>query len=231
MASIQKTFQIPTTNLVFTPKGYRSSRKYPLLVALHGMGMTAAEFAEMLEPLKNLPVIVLVPDGVYPYEIRTGPHREIGRAWYQYTGDEKAFVDSMERSGRHLKALIRKIRDAYPVDTDRIALMGFSQGGYFAGYYGIRHSKSLAGLIVIGARVKDEVLPKELARSKGLPVLLLHGRKDRAVPLRIAERSHRAVQSALGDTVTLKTYPCGHTLTAEQLRDAGEWLRAVFRLK
>jgi predicted esterase len=84
---------------------------------------------------------------------------------------------------------------------------------------------------VVGARVKHEVLERELARTNDLKVLLLHGRKDRAVPLRVAERSHRFVQAALGTpAVTLKTYPCGHTLTVEQLSDAGGWLREVFRI-
>ncbi|MEN8152211.1 MAG: dienelactone hydrolase family protein [Planctomycetota bacterium] len=230
MDSIDKSFQIRTKNLVLLPKGYRSSRTYPLLVALHGMGMTAKEFAEILEPLRSLPLIVLVPEGVYPFEIRLGREMAIGRAWYLYTGDDSEFVESMEKSGRHVTTLIKRTLAEYPVDNERVAMLGFSQGGYFAGYYGIRHAAYLAGLVVIGARVKDEVLPRELPRAYGLPVLLMHGKKDRAVPLRLARASHHAVQEAVGETAELRTYDCGHTVTAEQLRDARTWLKKTLGL-
>jgi len=230
MGTIEKTFQIRTNNLVLLPKGYRSSGSYPMLVALHGMGMTAEEFADILEPLRSLPIILLVPEGVYPFEIRRASRMEIGRAWYLYTGDDDEFIDSMERSGRHLKVLIKKTLAEYAVDNERVAVLGFSQGGYFAGYFGIRNAAYLAGLVVIGARVKDEVLTRELPRAHGLPVLLMHGRKDRAVPLRMAEQSHRAVQDAVGETSELRTYNCGHAVTTEQLRDARAWLKKTLGL-
>lgn len=230
MESIQKSFQIRTENLVLLPKGYRESRTYPLLVALHGMGMSAEEFAEILAPLRKLPIVILVPEGVYPFEIRTGGELRIGRAWYLYTGDEDEFLASMEKSGRHLKTLIRNTLAEYPIDNERVAMLGFSQGGYFAGYFGIRNAAYLAGLVVIGARVKDEVLERELPRAYGLPVLLMHGRKDRAVPLRLAEASHDAVQEAVGETAELRTYDCGHSVTTEQLRDARAWLKKTLGL-
>jgi phospholipase/carboxylesterase len=230
MDSIEKSFQIRTKNLVLLPKGYRESRSYPLLVALHGMGMSAEEFAEIIAPLRSLPIVVLVPEGVYPFEIRHGQEMRIGHAWYLYTGDEDEFVESMERSGRHLKTLIKRTLASYPVDNERVAVLGFSQGGYFAGYFGIRNAAYLAGLVVIGARVKDEVLPRELQRAYGLPVLLMHGRKDRAVPLSMAEASHDAVREAVGETAELRTYDCGHTVTTEQLRDARAWLKKTLGL-
>lgn len=230
MGTIDKAFQIRTNNLVLLPKGYRSSRSYPMLVALHGMGMTAQEFAKILEPLRSLPIILLVPEGVYPFEIRRGSRMEIGRAWYLYTGDDDEFVESMDRSGRHLKTIIKKTLAEYSVDNERVALLGFSQGGYFAGYFGIKSAAYLAGLVVIGARVKDEVLARELPRARGLPVLLMHGRKDRAVPLRTAERSHRAVQDAVGESAELRTYACGHSVTPEQLRDARAWLKTTLEI-
>jgi len=231
MGTIEKAFQIRTNNLVLLPKDYQSSRSYPMLVALHGMGMTPEEFAQILEPLRSLPILLLVPEGVYPFEIRRGTHMEIGHAWYLYTGNDDEFVESMERSGRHLKALIKKTLAEYSVDTERIAVLGFSQGGYFAGYFGIRNAAYLAALVVIGARVKDEVLTRELPRAHGLPVLMMHGRRDRAVPLRTVERSHLAVKEAIGETVELRTYSCGHSVTTEQLRDARAWLKVTLELE
>lgn len=225
---IDKGFSVETENLLFFPKGYDGSRKWPLVVALHGMGMTAPEFAGLVASLRKLPCLLFVPEGVYPFEIRTGQQMRIGRAWYLYTGDEEAFVRSMDRTGRHLNSLLTRLGKEYPVDADRVFLLGFSQGGYFAGYHAIRHAKRFRGAVVIGARVKHEVLGKELARAKDLELLLLHGKKDRAVPFALAERSHAAVADA-GLSVELRDYDSGHSITKEELADAKRWLRKRLR--
>jgi len=230
MKTIKKGFQVETRNLLFLPKGYRSDRKYPMVTALHGMGMNADEFAELLAPLQDLPIILFVPEGVHPFEIRAGGRMRIGRAWYLYTGDETEFVQSMSSSGRHLRTLVDRVIAEHRVDPERRVLLGFSQGGYFAGYLGVKNSSRITGLVVMAARVKDEVLEKELARASGLQVLLVHGKKDRAVPFSAAKKSMAALEDA-GLDVELKAYDCGHHVTAEQVRDVAVWLKQVFGLR
>ena len=236
----RKHFSVPTDNLLLVPKGYRKDRRYPLVTALHGMGMNAEEFARLLAPVAELPLLLSVPEGVYPFEIRTGDSMRIGRAWYLYTGDQREFVESMRVSGRHLCALDARIEKVHRVDPDRRVLLGFSQGGYFAGYHGIRTASlrrgslrkgsRLRGLVVVGARVKTEVLGPRLRRAKGLSVLLSHGRKDRAVPFTAAEESRDALTAA-GLEVDLREYPGGHHFTTDQVLDAKEWLRKLFGLR
>ena len=136
----------------------------------------------------------------------------------------------MKSGGRHLRTLVDRVIDVYPVYPARRVLLGFSQGGYFAGYLGIRDAHRISGLVVMGARIKDEVLERELKRVKDLSVLLLHGKKDRAVPFRAAESSRKSVEDA-GIDVELRSYDCGHHVTAEQLRDVKAWLKKVFALK
>lgn len=223
--TIRKSFSVETENLLSFPKHYDESRTWPLVVALHGMGMTAPEFAGLLAPLRSLPTLLFVPEGVHPYEIRSGEQRRIGRAWYLYTGDDDAFVRSMEKSGRHLEALVARVGKSHPVDRSKVFLLGFSQGGYFAGYWAVRHSRRFCGAVVVGARVKDEVLERQMRRPGDLKLLLLHGRKDRAVPFAYAERSFAALESA-GFEVTLKAYEQGHILSPDQLRDARAWLKS-----
>ncbi len=203
--TIKKGFQVETRNLLILPRGYRSDRTYPLVTALHGMGMNAEEFAELLAPLTELPIILFVPEGVHPFEIRAGGQMRIGRAWYLYTGDEAEFVQSMKASGRHLRTLVDRVIAEVQVDPDRRVLLGFSQGGYCAGYLGIQHAARLAGLLV-------------------------HGRKDRAVPFKAAKQSEAALQAA-GLDVELRSYDCGHHVTAEQIRDVKAWLKKLFRLR
>ncbi|MHC4471750.1 MAG: alpha/beta hydrolase [Planctomycetota bacterium] len=228
--TVKKGFQVETRNLLFLPKGYRSTRSYPLVVALHGMGMNADEFAEFLEPLRSLPILLFVPEGVYPFEIHTGERIDIGRAWYLYTGNDQEFVSSMVATGRHVLTLIDRVEKEHAVDPGRRVLLGFSQGGYFAGYLGVREAARFKGLVVMGARVKDEVLQKQLKRAKDLSVFLLHGRKDRSVPFQFAERSREALEGA-GLDVRLKAYDSGHYVTNEEVRDVRTWLKKLLSLR
>ena len=82
----------------------------------------------------------------------------------------------------------------------------------------------------MSARVKVEVLERELSRASDLSVFLLHGRKDRAVPYRFSERSLRALAAA-GFEVRHKAYDCGHHVTPEQVRDVRTWLRELLGLR
>ncbi|MCU0725954.1 MAG: hypothetical protein MUE73_09230 [Planctomycetes bacterium] len=220
---IAKDFRVGTQNLLFLPKGYRKGRKWPLVVALHGMGMSAEEFANLLSPLRSLPAILFVPEGVYPFEIKVAGQTGLGRAWYLYAGDRGAFVESMERTGRHLRALAGRITREYPVDRNRRVLLGFSQGGYLAAYEGLRDAAHWRGLAIIAARVEDELLGDALRKASGLSVLLQHGLKDRAVPFSKAEKSRDALLQA-GIEVKFRPYDSGHHLTAEQTRDLRDWL-------
>lgn len=221
--TIRRRFSVETENLLLAPADLPPGRPAPLLVALHGMGMTAPEFAELLDPLvRALPARVLVPDGVLPYEIRSGERIRIGRAWYLYTGDEAAFLRSMESSGRHLDALIRDVVREHPADPG-VFLLGYSQGGYFAGYWGIRRAARFAGLVVMGARVKHESLAGRLRLARRLPVLVVHGRRDRAVPFARAMESRDALAAA-GVPVEFVAHEAGHALTPEALAPAAAWL-------
>jgi predicted esterase len=225
---IHKDFKVETRNLLFLPPGYRENRKWPLVVALHGMGMSAEEFANVLSPVRELPAFVFVPEGIYPFEIKVAGQMSLGRAWYLYYGDREAFVDSMAKAGRHLKALIDRLAKDYPIDRKRRALLGFSQGGYLAGYEGIRDAASWRGLVIIAARVEDELLGDSLKKAKKLSVLLMHGLKDRAVPFSKAEQSRDALLRA-GIEVKFRPYDSGHHIIAEQTRDVRDWLADLLK--
>jgi predicted esterase len=223
-AVIRKDFRVATENLLLLPKGYAKRKKWPLIVALHGMGMSADEFARMLRPLRDLPAILFVPEGVFPFEIKVAGQMTIGRAWYLYAGDKKTFVESMSVTGRHLRALVDRVGRECHVDPARRILFGFSQGGYLAGYEGIRDARRWRGLAILGARIESELLGDALGRAKRLSVLLMHGLKDRAVPFGKAEESRAALLRA-GLDVKLRPYESGHHLTTEHARDLRDWIR------
>lgn len=189
-----------------------------LVVALHGMGQSAASFAKDALPCAPARSAVLLPQGPLPYEIRSGdgPPRQ-GNAWYVYTGESEGFLRSMERTEAWLLGVVGAEVARAGFDPRRTALLGFSQGGYLAGFVGVRHAARFRALVVAGGRIKDEVLAEAApaAARAGLRVLDVHGEHDPSVgpgPCRAsAERL-----AAAGVPVEFRTYDCGHKV----LRDA-----------
>ena len=144
----------------------------PLLVALHGQGMSADRFLRILLPLDKGPLRLVIPEGMYPYEIRREDRIVIGYSWYLYRGDQAEFRAHLARSEEHLRSLLDEIEARHPVDRKRSVLLGFSQGGYLAGFVGLRHRDRFGGLVIASARLKHEFLEKEL-QAGDLPRTLM----------------------------------------------------------
>jgi predicted esterase len=213
--------QRPKTILIAGPKG--ALEPSPLVAALHGMGMRPAKFAEWLRTLFDLPVHWAFPRGPYPFEIHAPNRRGIGFAWYLYTGDQDAFIENLHRVGRHLDAALAAAGRALAVDPGKRVILGFSQGGYLAGHYALRRTPQLAGLAVIGGRIKVESLAKDLDGAARIPILVLHGRGDTAVPSGAARASADRLLR-LGFPVEFVEHGGGHEMSGEALATLREWL-------
>jgi predicted esterase len=192
-----------------------------LVVALHGMGMSAASFAKDVLPCLPERASALIPQAPLPFEMRSPKGIRQGNGWYVYTGDTDDFLASM----RHAEAwLLRQIEFAvadHGFDAKRVSLIGFSQGGYLAGYVGVRHATRFRRLVVAAARIKHEVLEAEARRAaaRDFRVLAVHGETDESVAAAAAKASCE-VLAAWGVPTEFRTYPAGHAvLRDERCRD------------
>jgi len=194
-----------------------------LVVALHGMGQSAASFEE--EALACAPdgAAVLVPQGPYAYEMRRreGPPRQ-GNAWYVFTGDSAEFVASMARTEDWLRALVGTVLldapdEALRPERARVALLGFSQGGYLAGFVGVRNPERFRAVVVAAGRIKDEVLMDEAPRAA-------------AAGLRVLDASAERLAAA-GVAVEFRTYPAAHAVLRDETcrADVRAFLAAALR--
>jgi phospholipase/carboxylesterase len=188
-----------------------------LVVALHGMGMSAEAFAETALALAPPAASVLVPQAPLPFEMRTAKAMRQGNGWYVYTGEDEAFLASMRRTEEWLVRQIDFAVADHGLDAKNLSLLGFSQGGYLAGWMGLRHSARLRHLVVAAARIKHEVLADDARRAaaSGLRVLQVHGESDENVAAAAAKASCEALAAA-GVAAEFRSYPGGHAV----LKDA-----------
>lgn len=110
--------------------------------------------------------------------------------------------------------------------SDRLLLLGFSQGTMMALHVGLRRAETLAGIIGFsGMLVAPERLKSDIASRP--PVLLIHGTEDDVVPFRSLELA----ASALTDTgVAVSTHVSpgvDHSVAPDGLNAAISFARQV----
>jgi phospholipase/carboxylesterase len=184
-----------------------------LVVALHGQGMSAASFAREVLPCLPERTSALVPQAPLPFEMRSSKGMRQGNGWYIYTGETDDFLASMRRTEEWLVRQIEFCVADHGFDAKRVSLLGFSQGGYLAGYVGLRHAARFRRLVVAAARIKHEVLESDarLAAGVGLRVLQVHGDADESVAA-AAVRASCGALAGWGVACEFRTYPCGHAV-------------------
>ena len=166
---------------------------------------------------------LLAPDGPLPFEKRKNPGIAIGHGWYLYTGDQAQFHAELERAEAYVLAWIAKARAERSIDSSRITLLGYSQGGYLAGFLALRHTDLVRGLVLVSTRFKHEFVVQEL-RSAPLPaVLVVHSEGDVAIPWKAAEPSVDLLRHA-GADVEVELHGEGHRLPGDLGARVSSWL-------
>lgn len=182
-----------------------------LVVMLHGWGDTA-ENLSMIAPALGLSDYHLVfVNAPFPH-----PYAPGGRAWYDLEQDDYA---GLEQSYRQLHAWLDAQEQETGIPPERTILSGFSQGGAMTLDVGLE--RSLAGLVVLSGylhRALDQDLPH------APPVLMMHGRQDRVVPLQMAWQARDAVQ-AKGIAVDYREFEMAHEVRPAELTAMRDFVR------
>lgn len=200
-----------------------SGKKKPLIVYLHGYKQNIRYFSKKTEDLLSLEAYHLFIQG--PYPIYDDKHErkvpDWGRAWYLYDGDQQQFVKSLELASEFIQEVIDNILKH--IEVNRLAMIGYSMGGYLAGYFALSRWKHVNELVVIGGRIKTEVFEGREGSYGHMNVLALHGSKDESVKSAPQRKSAEELET-MGARVTFKELPESHGLSKLYLTATKEWL-------
>jgi phospholipase/carboxylesterase len=199
------------------------------LIVLHGLGASGDDFVPVCHALDLAGIgsvrFVFPHAPMRPVTINGG---YVMRAWYDIVASDLARREDeagLRGSRDAIDALIARERSR-GVASERIVLMGFSQGCALALMAGLRHAERLAG--VVGLSGYLPLAPLTVAErsdaNRELPVFLAHGQHDPVVPIARAQAS-RELLLGLGHPVDWHDYPIEHTVSMPEIDDVGAWLR------
>lgn len=204
----------------------KSSEEKSLIIYLHGFNQNMEQFEKLIAPMKDINAYHLFVQGPYPIYDRRRKKKvaDWGRSWYLYDGEQDQFVKSLEGASDFLENLITDI--LLEISANRVAVFGYSMGGYLAGYFALSRSDLVDELIVVGGRIKTEVFDKQSGNFKDLNVLALHGTADESVKNEPQQKNCEQL-SHWGANVTYKEVDRTHKLDKIYLQKTKKWLRSL----
>ncbi|NGP88085.1 alpha/beta hydrolase [Fodinibius halophilus] len=220
LSSGKSTFQIDVPyKLIETGK----SDEKPLIVYLHGFKQNIQMFQGLVEELLDIEAYHLFVQAPYPIYDRSRKKavEEWGRAWYLYDGNQDQFVRSLEAASEFVQDHIEKVSDQ--LSPSHVTVLGYSMGGYLAGYFGLSRWKNIQDLIIVGARIKTELFEDKKHHFDHMNVLALHGTKDGSVKS-APQKKCCSQLSEWGANVTFKELEESHALSSLFLQEIKEWM-------
>jgi len=216
---------MPADAVVIEP----SAKHLASVIWLHGLGADGHDF-EPIVPELGLPdasgVRFIFPNApVRPVTINGGM---IMRAWYDIREPDVSQQEDAESIAESAGVLHEYVEAEFAagIQSERILVAGFSQGGAIALYGGLRCGRPLAGILALSCylpladRLADEANPANLST----PILMMHGTMDPVIPVVRGQASRDQLVLA-GYDVHWRDYPMPHSVCLEQIADIGRWLR------
>lgn len=196
--------------------------KNPLLLLLHGYGSNEEDLFSFASELPDDSYVISVRA---PYDLQ--PY---GHAWYaiHFDADENKFSDNVQakQSVEIIASFIDEIVKQYPIDTENVTLIGFSQGAILSYATALTYPEKVTKVVALSGYFNQEIMP-EVIDTKAISHLkffVSHGSVDQVIPVDWARKAKPALEN-LGLEVEYQEYPIGHGVSPKNFFDFKNWLQ------
>jgi predicted peptidase len=201
------------------PANYDSTKKYPIILFLHGAGERGSDNESQLTYIDKIfgseqfrqkyPAFILAPQ--CPKDKRWV---EVDWSLMHHT-----IPDTMSIPMRLTVALLLSIIHKYNIDTDRIYVTGLSMGGFGTWDIIARFPHLFAAAIPICGGGDEKTAPK----IAHIPIWAFHGTLDKVVPVQRSRNMIAAIKKAGGNPKYTEVPNKGHLVWNTAYATPGLW--------
>ncbi|KPQ01559.1 alpha/beta hydrolase [Marinobacter sp. HL-58] len=197
------------------------------VIWLHGLGASGHDF----EPV--VPELGLPEDAAVRFIFPHAPNMPVTinggmtmPAWYDIKAmdiDRVVDTDQLMASSDAVARLVdREIERG--VNSEKIIIAGFSQGGAVAYELGLSYPKRLGGILALSTYFATAKTVEVSDANRGIPISIYHGTYDPMVPESLGRLSVEKLKE-LGFDPTYRTFPMEHSVCLEEIQDIGRFIR------
>jgi phospholipase/carboxylesterase len=201
------------------------------VIWLHGLGADGHDFKPIVAELK------LPADHNIRFIFPHAPQRPVSinagmvmPAWfdlYSMNFADHEDEEGIRQSAQQLNQLIEQQKQR-GINSNKIVLAGFSQGGAIVLHTALRYPEPLAGVMALSTYLPlIQDLQEELSEAnRDIPIIMCHGTDDPVVPYQLGDNSQTLMKQA-GLNIDWHSYPMQHSVCPEEINDIGLWLQKI----
>jgi phospholipase/carboxylesterase len=212
MNLIQSTLE----HLVLPPNDSPSA-KHPTIIMLHGRGADEHDLVGLADYLDPSLFVVSVRA---PFPFQWGG----GYTWYDILEVGSPEPRMFAESYRKLTQFMSDALSQYPIDGNRVFLLGFSMGTMMSYSLLLTRPELFAGVVANSGYVPEDVdLRFQWETLAGKQIFVSHGANDPIIPIGLGRRARELLESAQAE-VTYREYDMAHQMSDESVKDIAAWL-------
>ena len=183
---------------LIVPESVDLSKPAPIVFAFHGILIDSKDlmpkYTKLADTAEKHGFVLLFPNA-------------IDRSW-------GLKPEKIERDLAFFDALLKKVEKSYKIDSDRVYVLGMSNGGYFAHLLAKERSRTIAAVASHSGPLGLQTL-MGIGATRKFPVMIIHGADDKLFPVSFARENRDKYKREGHEVEYLEVKEQGHMWAAK----------------
>ncbi|WBL23750.1 alpha/beta hydrolase [Zunongwangia sp. HRR-M8] len=214
-----QTANLSLEHVIKQPKG--QTEKASVVFMFHGYGSNEQDLFSFAGELPEEFFVISVKA---PY-----PMQPSGNAWYAIYFDDASGKFSDDEQAIKSRDLIAQFIDeaieAYPINKNKVTLLGFSQGSILSYAVALSYPEKIKNIVALSGYVNKDIIKSGFENNdfKHLNFYCSHGTVDQVIPIDWARKT-KPFLDQLNIKNIYSEFPVGHGVAPQNFFELKEWL-------